>query len=131
MCLFYHKANTTKIKNRFKNNKTLTMYKVVSKSSYDKTIQSIHYGHSWTPGYNISDSYKHNVFRNYVNMDSINHGIHVYTNAWRTKKWRDSCAVIIPVVVRLKDLIGVGTNQDAVFTKVFLRKKDYLKALKS
>lgn len=97
---------------------------------YNGQLQSAIYSHIWNSGWNKSGRNGLEDSSDYIFLNGdceINRGIHIYKRRPR----KDPGQKIIPVVCYLEDFVASSKNPaEAVFVKVFLRKKDYLKAMK-
>lgn len=81
-------------------------------------LLSPHYQHEWKPGWNRCDE------KPVIIEQTVTNGIHV-----RLKKPNHYYYISVPVYANGSNLIAYGLCEEAAFTKVFLKKEDYLKAL--
>ena len=120
MCLYVSKRKSSI---KFVNGKA-KLWKVVRETDNQLTgLWQTHYVYS--PGYNFPSDY------NLLEVtDNVVHGgaIHVCTTL---KEAKSKVSInpygrkIIPVYVWKKDLLAIGGDDDAVFKKIFIYKKDY------
>lgn len=128
MCLYYDKDASQDFVRKNRNKQFVWMYKKVYHHS-DVLVSPV-YSYQWQPG--INKSLSRNKYKPNRRSDCrINVGIHVYCklqtalNSFtcyqhKTKYLRVRCY--------LKDFIGMGCRE-AVFTKVYLSKTEYNKAI--
>lgn len=126
MCLDIYSRSETDLNKKFKNNK-VTFYKVLVYDEgglitpFQKTIVKPGFFEALNP-----------LNKNSLPYCSVTSGaIHVYTNKKMALDNACSYEIVIPVICHKKDFLAMGTLGDACFTKVFIRKKDYEKALKA
>jgi hypothetical protein len=125
MCVYPSVAVTNKIKN---GPNSFIAYKVIKvmrdKIGHRNVICSVCFSHKWTIGENKSG---HNEAD--IKLDR-NLGIHIFLNKDKAKSWiLYDIEHIMPVRVYKKDLIVGGSDEDAVFTKVYVTKQSYQKVL--
>ena len=141
MCLYVSKSLTKSVKKRFKNGR-MVCYKILKKSW--GCLYSPYHNLYWNFGNINSDRYDKII----VN-ECVFNGIHVHSTVRSAEKFIKknlyySYYIIVPVICKEKDFIAAGysdcptlrnshdtIDNQAVFTKVYLRKKDYQKALKA
>lgn len=129
MCLDIYSIKVKDLNKKFKNNKVI-YYKVVYKHFMSNYLSTPFQGTTINSGYFIADPVtdKRILCRSsYISSGAI----HVYTTKKIALKEADFNDVVIPVICNKKDFIAIGQDGDACFTKVFIRKKDYEKALKA
>ena len=93
--------------------------------------------YTWKTEWNKSNRLDQELTYDEKNQLTINYGIHVFLTRKETREWArlewprlDGLNyVIVPVYVYKKDLVA-RNKREAVFTKVFLKKEDYQKAIK-
>ena len=103
----------------------LTMYKVVRVTGDE--VRSLYQDFTYKPGCNQSDRLMTDLSVEEKLVPRIYKGIHVYTSlakAIASDNW--SYQVILPVIVTRDALVAVGDNEDAVFTKVYVKRKDLM-----
>ena len=128
MCLYINK----KIKVKFTNGRIIA-YKAFHKPY--KALVSPYQGKKYKPGWCKSNSIKSTKYDKIVIL-----GIHVHLTKESAEN-AEPLSIIVPVICYEKDFIAAGSswydkslgrqnkNKEAVFTKVFLCKKDFLKAM--
>ena len=132
MCLRINGKRTKRVERTLRDNGGKTvMWKILRfHIHYDGIVLSApYYEYKYSPGWNKSNRIDSDFYLSNV----IYLGIHVFTNkscAIAYKAWSDECTVVVPVTVHEKDFIAAGTDYDAVFMKVFLKKEDYDKTIK-
>lgn len=120
MCLIVSPKHTKKNKTQLQKYKYMTYYKKIN-----RFLKSPVYSHAWVPGYNKSDV----LTKDIMYSNTVYKGIHVYTTKAEARiSRRDYGGIIIPVRCYYGDFIAASDENTAVFTKVFLYKKDYLQA---
>lgn len=119
MCL-YIRENLKNHKYTYKMKKFWKLLEIdyIGGSENTLELQSPYYQHIWKPGWNKADSVKKIAYH-------VDNGIHVYN-----KRKNSYYFITVPVYANGKDLVAYGYNDEAVFSKVFLYKEDYLKAFK-
>lgn len=126
MCLYVDQDNKKRI--RFVNG-IAKLWKVVRVDT-EVALTGIFQDYTYTPGYN----YPEYPLENIENLSFVEGGvIHVCTSfkeANRKAGVNSKVRKIIPIYVKKKDLVAIGCDDDAVFTKIFIYKKDYNAALK-
>lgn len=123
MCL-YNKPEL--VKNFLhKRQKTFTFYKVLKYNSSHGCLESIYRNYLYSEG-------EHIVIINYkipcLKYKNIGYGFHLF----KTKPKILNChrsQVIVKFICDKKDLIGIG-EKDICFRKIYLDKKEYLRAKK-
>lgn len=127
MCLLMLKDQKRAIKRLFKNRKQITCYKALV--NYDNKLYSPAYHHyQWTFGENISSRSYTTLLKNEYDAKQVGHGIHVYTSKKHATVYDGE--ILVPVSCNLSDVVAVGHNKEAVFTKVYLLRREYDKAIK-
>jgi len=140
MCLTYDETSTINFKREHADDETVIAYKVYRKTR-SNSLKSIIFG--------INRSIKSGVIKSNrgttkigistdrldtINRTKIYRGIHVYIDEnlafYGTDPRNDYCEIVVPVTCKMKDLVGVDGEGEAVFTEVYLTKKAYKKALK-
>jgi len=130
MCLYAKKSSTERFRAKMKKNRgRIICWKSLNFNSSYKELTSKLYYKIWTNGWNKSDrkTKEWTDVGDYQGRSDteINHGIHVYRSGiWKKYPY----SVMVPVVCYEKDLVAADRNE-AVFMKVYLRKKDYQKAI--
>jgi len=135
MCLYYNVESTRRFRREHRNDKTVTCWKVVRRTSRG-SIRSLFHRSYWRPGEKRSNRRGKTVKECFVHR-----GIHVYTSRWAAErvadKWENK--VVLPVRCKMDDLVACGRRysyiggcrtREAVFMKVFVRKADYERARK-
>lgn len=133
MCLEIKSIDPNKLNKKFKNGKVI-LYKAVKinrpwKNPYLTTpFQDVKIKAGFFRA-KYPCPQKYMKFRTAITSGAI----HVYTNQKYALNMVDTeySEVIIPVICYQKDFLAVGKYSDACFTKIFIRKKDYEKALKA
>lgn len=129
MCLEVDKRRTRELKQKLSKTGSIVCYKSIN--CYNGKVRSLFYSHhTWLPEWNISNRDKIELTYEEIVDGYISHGIHVYTS-YRAASSQYNKRDIIPVRCYKKDLVSGGKEGEAVFMKVFLRKRDYHKALKT
>lgn len=82
-------------------------------------VESYYYGYIWKGGWNKADRVDK------IN-DEVYNAIHVYT---KKPDWGNSL-YILPVYASASDLIAYGENNEAAFSKVWVKKEDLVKIIK-
>ncbi len=130
MCLNKDAQNTKRYARtiRDKGGKIRCWKKVsICKKADEIYLDGIFYYYKWKVRWNKSDrkSIKDDVMDDEFN---VYRGIHVYKRKPHTP---NAWTVVIPVTCRIEDLVQANKNEDqAVFMKVFLEKKEYDKAIR-
>lgn len=132
MCLHNSKELVLKFlkETKRKKRKWVWKYKVLGKNYFRKFLYSPYFSQNyWIAGIHKSNS--SSTKPTLQNID-IRRGIHVCNTKERAQKLMNNG--VGPIIVRVrccvKDLIGVSNNE-SVFTKVYLPKSEYLKATKN
>lgn len=131
MCLEIRSKNSDRLNKKFKNGRVI-LYKVVNR--IDKVLYTPF--QSFLVGSGFLEAIRPLTKDDVSKMSTIFSGsIHVHTNKKSALASVNDCLdgieLVIPVICYKKDFLAVGHNEDACFTKVFIRKKDYEKALKA
>jgi len=136
MCLYYDEVRTEEFKKANKGGRTVTTYKVFKLAS-EAYLKSVYFQCFHRNGMIQSDREVQAPLKDIWDYDSdfsheINRGIHVFLTKEAVGIFsnEDCDNVIVKVTCKMKDLVCVGEDNDAVFMKVFLTKKEYQKALK-
>jgi len=100
-------------------------------------LYSPHHHKKYSAGWIKSNRKSHKITEQEELYQSIDRGIHTYRTLRRAKielsYWdngNDDEYIIMPVKCDKKDFVAVG-HGEAVFTKVFIRKADYLRVIKN
>lgn len=134
MCLTINKKKT--VHTLFPKGATkLVFYKIVAKKFAENILQGpFRYNYEYKPGYNYSDREFAALSPQEISDNSVSFGIHVMTSYKKARHelqdYSRNCT-LIPVMCLKKDFVAAGYASDAVFLKVFIKKEDYQKALKS
>lgn len=124
MCLYISPRKRLKFKNG-----RITLYKVVLVEN--NSLNAPYWNFEYHSGFN----YPIGSLR--IILNTINGGaIHVCTSKAKASKINNSMLeenkfVVIPVTCYKKDLIAEGLSSDAAFSKIFISKEVYRKALKA
>jgi hypothetical protein len=133
-CKIYDKRTKRVLRTLKEHGGKCIMWKVL----YKKTIidgkwvliapwRETHYDSGW----NISDRESKTLTKFEKASHEIHHGLHVFTNKPSAIKFAHTWEVVVPVVVYKKDFLAAGKSYDAVFTKIFIKKKDFNEALQT
>lgn len=127
MCLYIDEKETRLIKRRFaaakaKGKNYIVCYKIL-RINWNKKMYSPFYPKEYKPGWNKSNRKTPKLTR-YEKL-YINKGIHVMTSKSDKYVEVDEEEILIPVYCYKKDLISGGQDKEAVFSKVFITRKDY------
>lgn len=135
MCLQYDEKLTRELRAKLKaNGGKLTCYKkLLFTGSLDLSFfyfcgpYMTHY--VYKRGKNISGR-EENFLTPYEKLtQKVNDGIHVYT--YRPPEEEFFPHIIIPCKVRIKDFVAAGRGGEAVFTSIYINKKDYKRAIQT
>lgn len=126
MCLYVDEKETRLIKRRFaaakrRGKNYIVCYKIVK--FVDNKIYSPYYPKEYKPGWNKSNRRILKLTKN--EKIYVNRGIHVMTSNSSIYVDIYENEIIIPVRCYEKDFISGGETKEAVFTKVFISRKDY------
>lgn len=127
MCLYVDKKETRLIKRRFaaakrKGKDYIICYKIL-KIYWNKKIYSPFYPKEYKPGWNKSNRKSPKLTRN--EKLYVNRGIHVMTSKSDKYIDIDEDEILIPILCYEKDFVSGGEPKEAVFTKIFITRKDY------
>ena len=126
MCLYVNEKETRLIKRRFaaakrRDKNYIVCYKIVQ--IRNKKIYSPFYPKEYKPGWNKSNRKTPKLTKN--EKLYVNKGIHVMTSNSFKYLDIDEDEITIPVRCYEKDFISGGETKEAVFTKIFITRKDY------
>jgi hypothetical protein len=129
MCLVVNELKTARAKRTKKRSRL--WYKVVTmRGRWElNSLNSPHFYHQWSPGFNASTRHTADIYEG--PGFGLLRGIHVCTTKRLAKQIasNDNLRIILTVRCHKKDLVAVG-NEDALYTRVFLSKREYQRAMK-
>ena len=122
MCLYIDDRRTRELKQKFKSNKSITCYKVLNTNCTSNI-----FGCKYHTGWNYSSRGWQHIELTEEEKESqrINYGIHVFVSQQSAERYRAYYEIIVPVTCYKNDLVSGGKCGHAVFTKVFLKKRNY------
>lgn len=124
MCLKYNEKKSNIIRQKLLNNNgKCTFYKLVYKNTTTNTLVSTVFSKIYDIGWNVSNRRSKKIFKNEESYLEL--GIHVYTSRRTAQRNKYTLDRIIPVQCNLKHFVAAGNNGDAIFTKVYITKRDY------
>ena len=135
MCLKIDAELTSELRMSGQNSrKRFTVYKEVMREFAGHPYESVNQNYHYKSGKNVSNRYHDATLTETEKTEhEVHFGIHVYLH--KPQKFTSYSRVIIPLTVYLKDLVAAGYHdsdytrkpekQQAVFTKVHFRKRDY------
>lgn len=134
MCLFLDMLETQKLLG--KNKRTVTVFKIL-RLEKGKLCSLIHNKYVWKPGLNIMAGIRRKNIQTYKvknwfatnSASTISKGIHSYRSLKITEYHYNPTQIIVKFIANLDDLIGAN-HEEMVFTKLYLTKQEYNKALK-
>lgn len=132
MCLPYNHENTENFKK--KKVKSIMCYKLLEKRKQKNKfilVSPIYYTKRWLPGECRSNRRSKSVSNSEIRY-GVDKGIHVYLTKRAAENNKSSWEVLVKVTCYLKDFIACSNSDynEAVFTKVYLSKEEYDKAVK-
>lgn len=122
MCLTISKSATRHILGRMKSSNKIICYKVLTNSNF-----AMYKYMKYKGGWNYSNRTSIEMTYDEERLGEIIYGIHVYTSkkkAMFTKNEFSYIRKIVPVICYKKDFVSAGIAHDAVFTKIFVPKKN-------
>lgn len=127
MCLYVNKPKTAERKAKYKKGYVIR-YKILVQDDGLKS-PCVRHITNWKPGWVVSDRKDNTCDR----PGEINQGIHVLTKLVECLNWFTlyEDRLIVKLKCYHKDLVGVDGAGEEVYTKVWLPKKEYDKALKN
>ena len=136
MCLRIDKELTkVALKNKkIHTNQMIKVWKVLGLSEGSKPflISPYRVWFRWKPGWNKSSRISSKIASYEEFAGLIDVGMHVFLDKKSATNFKNSLEKIVPVYAYKKDFIAAGKDglrNEAVFTKVFLKKEDYDKAI--
>ncbi len=127
MCLYVTSEKLKRLRSKVVDGK-ITCYKLVEIAN-DKKLQTPYRKTIVKPGYLKAEG-NLDKCKSWTGLQIYGGAIHVYTNA---KQMRGLCydgRVVMKVMCYAKDLIAEGLHGQAAFTKIFIPKSEYVKAIK-
>ena len=119
MCLAHSPEETRRFKETHKNDKWITVYKIVRIEG--KKLKSIWYNKKWRKNWNHSERQSTKLTKIEKLSNRINYGFHVYTN--KPAQGTNDGRAILPLLTKLKYLVSYN-NGVAVFSKLKLTKEN-------
>jgi len=136
MCLNYSVECSSKLRSRMrKNGDKIVVYKVVYRSRSKRLYSRFFRDFYWKAGWNIA-KLRHSDKKLYdkrprIDGHAINSAIHVFLDEPVLSEYASPDVRILKLTAHLKDLIGADVYREAAFRRVFLKKADYERAIRS
>lgn len=124
MCAYVNIECQNKFLKKHKNHKTVSVYKYLIKDG--NKLTSPFYYEEYKPGIIQSNSKAELQTKN---GKEINRGIHTYLSSQKATDSSVHGDAIVKFEANIEDLICIGYDDEAVFTKVSLSKSEYEKAI--
>ncbi len=124
MCLYVDWVKTKRFKATKRKTNYVWYWKLLVKTERNKLVSPYYSNKHYNPGF-VKSNRQSIKIKDY----KVHRGIHVYTNKERAYPLLDSGSRLVKVKCLVKDHVAHGID-DAVFTKVYLPKSEYLRAIK-
>lgn len=135
MCLEYDARRTRELRQKLKlGGDEMILYKLVdyyTNNDQDVGLCGFYQSdYKYKAGYNYSDRATIVLDEDEKTDQEVYKGIHVYVHKRKNGTYYRDAPLEIPVTVKLKDFVAAGKGGEAVFTKIYIKSKDYKNALK-
>lgn len=129
MCLAGSVSATQNYLEENKGKRKVKVYKILEDYRNGK-LYSPYWEKEYKPGYNNSNR---PLKARLIGYDrDINNGIHVFTTKQAAEEYADlyNYKIVVELTANLEDLVAVSEEGQAVFTRVYLTKKEFARAAK-